>query len=169
MVSLDFLFWMYVVLFGMIGFMRGWVKELLVAFSVILALAFTTLLQTYVPFIKDGLPPNSADFFWFRSMLLLALVIFGYQSPNITRFAASARREKLQDSLFGFFLGALNGYLIAGTMWFYLAQAQYPFDFIVKPAPDSLLMPYLAPVLLNVPEVYFAALIAFIFVLVVFI
>ena len=40
MVTLNFLFWMFVILFGVIGAMRGWAKELLVTFSAILALAF---------------------------------------------------------------------------------------------------------------------------------
>ena len=44
MVSLTFIFWMYVVLFCVIGGMRGWAKEILVTFSVILALTLTTLL-----------------------------------------------------------------------------------------------------------------------------
>ncbi len=52
MVSLIVVFWMYVVLFAIIGGMRGWAKELLVTFSVILALTFTTLLSSYVPFVR---------------------------------------------------------------------------------------------------------------------
>ena len=39
MMSIVYLFWMYVILFGVIGSMRGWAKELLVAFSVVTALA----------------------------------------------------------------------------------------------------------------------------------
>ncbi len=33
MVSLAFVFWMYVVLFAIIGGMRGWAKEILVSFQ----------------------------------------------------------------------------------------------------------------------------------------
>ena len=44
MISLAVVFWMYVILFAIIGGMRGWAKEILVTFSVILALTFTTLL-----------------------------------------------------------------------------------------------------------------------------
>ena len=39
MMSIVYIFWMYVILFAVIGAMRGWAKELLVAFSVITALA----------------------------------------------------------------------------------------------------------------------------------
>ena len=38
MISLVSAFWLFVIIFGLIGAMRGWAKELLVAFSVILAI-----------------------------------------------------------------------------------------------------------------------------------
>ena len=62
MISLVFTFWMFVVLFGIIGLMRGWAKELLVVFSVILALAFNRLLERYVP-VVNTLPPDSQALF----------------------------------------------------------------------------------------------------------
>ena len=58
MMSLTFVFWMYVILFSIIGGMRGWAKEMLVTFSVILALTFSTLLEHYVPFIRDVVEPQ---------------------------------------------------------------------------------------------------------------
>ena len=68
MMSLAVVFWMYVILFAVIGGMRGWAKEILVSFSVILALAFTALLEHYVPFIRDVLvPQKSAILFWLRT------------------------------------------------------------------------------------------------------
>ncbi len=178
MVSLTFMFWMFVVLFGIIGAMRGWAKELLVAFSMILALAFMRLLENYVPFIAN-MVANQADggIFWMRVIIVLVLVFFGYQSVALPRFATKAAREKLQDGLLGFVLGAFNGYLIVGTLWFYLHQAGYPFgNYILPPDPNSPmgqaaqdLIPFLAPRLLGEPAIYFAVILAFIFVLVVFI
>ena len=55
MASLSVVFWMYVILFAVIGGIRGWAKELLVSFSVILAMTFSTLLSNYIPFIRDVL------------------------------------------------------------------------------------------------------------------
>ena len=176
MVSLNFVFWMYVCLFGVIGAMRGWARELLVAFAVILALTFSTLIQTYVPFIRDALPPNSPALFWLRSIILVVLVFFGYQTPNIPRFAAKMNREKLQDTLLGIFLGALNGYLIVGSIWFYMHAAGYPFGALEPPDPTTpvgaaalKLIEYLPPRVLGIPSIYFAVVLAFIFVIVVFI
>jgi uncharacterized membrane protein required for colicin V production len=175
-VSLIVIFWMYVVLFAIIGGMRGWAKELLVTFSVILALTFTTLLSSYVPFIRDTLTSNRpALYFWLRTIILTVLVFFGYQTPNIPRFAAKVTREKVQDIILGVVIGALNGYLIAGTIWFYMADAGYPFPNVVTAPADAIantanaMLHYMPPKLLGIPGIYFAVVIAFIFVIVVFI
>jgi uncharacterized membrane protein required for colicin V production len=174
-VSLIFVFWMYVILFSVIGGMRGWAKEMLVAFSVILALTFTTLLEHYVPFIRDVLKVNSPElYFWIRCIILILLVFFGYQTVNISRFAPKMNREKIQDILLGAFLGAVNGYLIVGTIWYYLADAKYPFSVITAPTGALLtvstnMLHYMPPMLLGIPGIYFAVVIAFIFVIVVFI
>lgn len=176
MVSLSFVFWMYVVLFGIIGGMRGWAKELMVSFSVILALTFTTLLSSYVPFIRDVLQKDNQNlFFWLRAIILGFVVFFGYQTPNFPRFAPKMNREKLQDIILGVVLGALNGYLIAGTLWYYLADAGYPFtQFITVPSGDfakvaESMLHYMPPLILGIPGIYFAVVISFIFVIVVFI
>jgi uncharacterized membrane protein required for colicin V production len=176
MVSLTVVFWMYVILFAIIGGMRGWARELLVAFSVILALTFTTLLENYVPFIRDVLKPDSPVlYFWLRFIIIVLLVFFGYQTPNIPRFAAKMSREKIQDVLLGIFIGALNGYLIVGTIWFYMYEANYPFAVIAPPEIGSqvekianAMLQYMPPKILGIPGIYFAVVVAFIFVLVVF-
>lgn len=175
MVSLNFMFWLFVILFGIIGAMRGWAKELLVSFSVILALAFNRLLERYVPVIST-LPADGMALFWLRAIIVGILVFFGYQTVSMPRFAGKAAREKLQDSLLGFMLGAINGYMVVGSIWFYIDQAGYPFSYITAPVAGSAmgeaarsLIPNLAPHLLGEPAIYFVVMLAFIFVLVVFI
>ena len=176
MVSLSFVFWMYVVLFSIIGGMRGWAKEIMVSFSVILALTFTTLISNYIPFIRDVLQKdNPALYFWLRAIILGLLVFFGYATPNISRFAPKMNREKLQDSILGVVIGALNGYLIAGTIWFYMSNAGYPFNNIIAAPSGEIakvaeaMLQYMPPRLLGIPGIYFAVVIAFMFVIVVFI
>lgn len=175
MMSIVYVFWMYVILFAIVGAMRGWAKELLVSFSVILALTTNHVLRRYIPIVST-LPENSTSLFWIRTLILLTLVYFGYQTViSIERLASRARRERLQDTLFGIFMGAINGYLIAGTVLYYLHLAGYPFPNVVSaPTGDVLtrvetMMNYMPPHLLGEPGVYFAVLLAFIFVLVVFI
>ncbi len=178
MVSLNFVFWMYILLFGLVGAMRGWAKELLVSFSVVLAIFILTVLETFIPFFYDfvnqagGLPQ-----FWVRTLIVGLMAFFGYQTPNLPRLAgARFARERLQDTLLGLFLGAVNGYLIVGTLWFYLHSAGYPFPYIIPPTPDTQfgqaaldLIQWLPPRWLGVPAIYFAIAIAFAFVVIVFI
>ena len=90
MISIIYVFWMYVILFGVIGALRGWVKELMVVFSVILTLATNQLLRHFIPIIKD-LPLESTSLFWIRTLILVVLVYFGYQTViSIQRLAARA-------------------------------------------------------------------------------
>jgi uncharacterized membrane protein required for colicin V production len=178
MVSINVVFWMMVILFALIGGVRGWAREILVTFGMILAMFVIAVLERFVPFIRDTLPVSApTTLFWLRSVMVLVLVFFGYQTPKLPRIAESGRfaRERLQDILLGFFLGGVNGFLIWGSIWFYLHQAGYPFPIISAPNPATpvgeaalRLMPFLPPAWLGTPGVYFAVAIAFIFVLVVF-
>jgi uncharacterized membrane protein required for colicin V production len=177
MIGLGVLFWLLVLLFAVIGFMRGWAKELLVTVALILALFIISVLEGFLPFIRDVLvPAHTPPIFWMRIGILISLVFFGYQTPNISKLATNNRfaREKLQDILLGTLLGAINGYLIWGTIWFYLIDVNYFPPIITAPAEGSAalealnrILPYLPPVWLARPAVYFAAALAFAFVIVV--
>src|SRR5215208_2659907 len=176
MLSIVYVFWMYVILFAIVGWMRGWAKELLVAFSVILALAVSQVLRKYIP-LAQNLAETDVSLFWVRTIILLVLVYFRYQTViSISHLASKAARERLQDTLFGAILGGINGYLIAGTILFYMHVADYPFpDVVSKPADPVLqqtvnqMMLYMPPQLLGEPGIYFAIILAFVFVLVVYI
>ena len=178
MVTLDFVFYMFVVLAAIVGALRGWAKELLVAFSVILAIFVLTVLETFVGFFSEYLAANGPTAkFWASSLVVFVLALAGYQTPNIRALAQSAVREKFQDSLLGAILGAVNGYLIIGSIWFYLDQAGYPFSYFISPhtgggaavSTTLTLIAYLPPAWLAVPTIYFAVAIAFTFVVIVFI
>lgn len=174
MIGLAAIFWMFVILFALIGLMRGWARELLVTFSLILSLFVIRVFQSFFGFF----PPETEEAgFWVRTLLVLGLVFFGYQTPNLPKLAGTGRfaRERLQDSLLGLFLGAINGYLVVGTIWYFLHVAGYPFDIVQAPNPDTplgqsaiRLISILPPTWMGVPTIYIAVAIAFVFVLVVF-
>ena len=176
MISLSVLFWIFVILFAMIGAMRGWAKEILVTAGVIVAIFVITILESFIPFIKESMAPEVR--FWVRIAVLALLTFFGYQGPNIPRMIESGKfvRDRFQDVLLGIFLGAVNGYLIFGTAWQFLAEVGYPFDWIS--APDALteagqkalaMIEVLPPTWLQPPVIYIAVAVAFVFILVVFI
>lgn len=176
MISIIYVFWMYVILFAIIGMLRGWAKELLVGFAVVVAVALNFLLHTYAPMVNK-LPENDLTLFWVRIIVLGAMTYFGYQTViSVARLQAGARRERLQDSLFGLFLGAINGYLVTGTFWSYWAAANYPGGFYQSVENNAAvqrtiaaMLEYMPPHLLGSPGIYFAVIIVLIFILVVYV
>ena len=184
MVSLSFFFWMNVLFLALVGAMRGWAKELLVTFSMILALFLITLIENYVGIFKVMVqstddPAAVKNVFWIRTIIVTVLAFFGYQTTAIVeRFGGGGKlsRDKLQDILLGGFIGFFNGFLIVGTLLFYLHQGNYPFpEFIAPPQSEDAirsmdqLVSYLPPRWLGIPGIYVAVGLAFLFVLIVFI
>ena len=179
MISLSVLFWLFIIIFALVGAIRGWAKELLVTFSVFMALFCITVLENYVSPIKAFLIASPVTTqVWLRLIVMVMVVFFGYQTPNLPRFLENSRfmRERFQDAALGFILGGFNGFLIFGSIWYFLHVANYPFPIIIPPiagtpAGDAALslIPYLAPFWLVSPVIYYAVAIAFVFVLVVFI
>lgn len=185
MITITFFFWTFVVIFAIVGAMRGWAQELLVAFSIILGLFIITVLGL-VPVVRDmvglglvdanGNPvPLAATAFYIRSALILALTFFGYQTPRIQNKriqAATTRSGRLQDTLLGVIVGGINGYLVVGTLWFFLIQADYFLDFVSRPTGEVAtaaqgIIDLLPPMLLNGNAIYFAVALAFAFVVIV--
>lgn len=179
MVSLHVVFWMFVAIFAVIGALRGWAREILVTFSLILSIFILSIIESYSPDLEKSIAEGgAARLFWFRFAITVALVVFGYQSVSISRINASPRliRAGFQDNILGFLVGAMNGFLIVGTLWYYLQAANYPLDFITAPQAGTIagdaalkLVPYLAPVWLTTPTIYFVVAISFGLVLALFI
>lgn len=177
MISLVVLFWMLVGLFALIGAMRGWAKELLVTSAIVLGLFLNAILETYISPYRTALflQPGGTQFL-IRTLLLVLLAFFGYQTPHLRALQAKLARERLEELLLGLLMGALNGYLLIGSLWFYLHQAGYPTTLLIPPAEGSELatqiqdlMAVLPPSILAIPQVYFAVGVVFVFIIVVFV
>ncbi len=179
MVSILVVFYLFVFLFAVIGAMRGWAKELMVVFSVILALAFITVIENLMPVVRDFVTRDPTIQFWIRVSIVVVMTFFGYQTPKLARFSKAAeKRDRIQDLLLGLIMGAISGYFVVGTLWSFADQAGYPFgEWIFPPTRDMplgepalRLVRYLPPVWLGKqPNIYIAVVLAFIFVIVVFI
>ncbi len=172
MITLNAVFWMLVSVFGAIGAVRGWAKELLVTFSAILGLFIVTVLEQFVPFMASFMADGGNERqFAVRAIIMVAISFFGYQTPNIQRLSEVLVRERFQDSLLGIFIGLINGYFIVGTLLYFMDQFNYPYDFLFPPVTDQALemFKYFPPEWLDIPAVYFAVAVAFTFVVVVLI
>ncbi len=189
MISIVVVFWMFVILFGVIGAMRGWAKELLVSFSIILALFIIALVTKFASdFIPRIVKPESIAItpemlrtlkiaFWVRAAIVAVLAYFGYQTAIVQRFVKSERlvRAGLQDLLLGLFLGLVNGFLIMGTLLYYLHETNFLISGLISPPTGNALTAMehlwaaLPPRWLGEPGIYIAVALAFVFVLIVFI
>ena len=129
MIQLSTVLYSMVIFFGVIGFSRGWTKEMIASTGVVLALF--TIEQFKVVFLEPltaGADP--AQKFYFYAAILLIITFFAYQTP--ARFEKQTRRKKrmreggLQESLLGAVLGGMNGYLVVGSLWYYMRLLAYP-------------------------------------------
>ncbi len=177
MISIVVLFGILISLFAIIGAVRGWAKELLVTSAIILALFIIQILETHIRPYYTALvmqPPGTQ--FIIRAGFLGLMAFFGYQTPHIRALQPKLVRERLQDVLLGLALGALNGYLLFGSIWFFLHDLNYPTTWIQMPPDGSVLyaqifniVAYLPPAILPIPQLYFAVGIVFVFIIVVFV
>lgn len=176
MVPLETVFYGLVLLFGIIGALRGWAKELLVCFSVILARFIEYVILVYVPVLSTALQTlqqsDPKTWFYIRLMIFGILVSFGYATTLISsKLGARARKEKLQDSLLGLFLGGINGFLVIGIIWGFVNHMGYNIWGITGPQTDTALniVKYLPTDLLQGPALFVAVALSFAFVLIVFV
>ena len=176
MISLSVLFWILIIIFAAVGAIRGWIKEILVTASVILALFTIFLLEKYYPVFSDTASLENP--FALRIVILGVLTFFGYQGPRFLSLIRDQKhlRDKLGNFLLGAISGAFNGYMIFCTPWYFLDQAGYPFDWISAPSSVTQvgqsvinLIEILPPNWLIEPTIYVAVAIALGLILIAFI
>ncbi|HOA22919.1 MAG: CvpA family protein [Aggregatilineales bacterium] len=153
MIELAAFFWFMVGLFGVIGLMRGWVREVQVTAGVVLGMFIVEKISPWVWTVLVERTPADAlaadplgtlrRLVMLKCAILLILVFFGYQGPTVIQFATSGGsqagrpRETIQEGILGLLIGLVNGYLIVGALWWYVHLAQYPFDWLTAPLADS--------------------------------
>jgi F0F1-type ATP synthase assembly protein I len=172
--TMPMVFWCLVVLFAVIGSLRGWAKELLVACSLILAMFINMLIDKYASSLMATLTVQ--EVFGVHAGVFCILAYFGYLTPRMPWIPGERLiRETLQDFLLGTLLGALNGILLAGSIWYFLHRAGYPFPGLEiarlsANSPDvKAMIQYMPPALLGEAWVLIAVAAAFVFVIVVFV
>ncbi len=155
MIELSAVFWFLVALFGVIGLMRGWVREIQATAAAVLSMfiieqispwVWTVLVERTPAEMLAGDPLGTLRrLVMLKAAILMIVAFFGYQGPMLVHFASAGRaksnrpRESVQEGLLGLLVGLLNGYIIIGALWWYVHVAQYPFDWIISPLnfPDS--------------------------------
>lgn len=139
MIELAALLWVMAIFFAIIGFLRGWTKEVVSTAGIILGLFALFQFDTL---IRGTLLANVSrdQVFLVQAGLFIVVVYFAYQTRAV--FGSERRgpggRDALQESVLGGFLGFLNGYLIWGSIWYFLDINEYPLaPYVVAPAIGS--------------------------------
>ncbi len=137
MIQLSAVMMTMAIFFAVIGFLRGWNKELIATAGVILGLfalfQFDSLLRGV---LLAGVAQQQV--FLVQCILFITVVFFAYQTRALGRGDRQGGRDNLQESILGGIVGFLNGYLIWGSIWYFMDINQYPLaPWVVAPAPGS--------------------------------
>lgn len=144
MAPIEVFFGTIVFIFALIGLVRGFLKELGVTMVMMFLLFF---LSTFEPYLSKSLVrmvaagarylPTQDQNFWqcvIFTVVIIATAFISYQGETLA-FGGQPPKGG-QGILLGSLTGLLNGYLIAGSLWFYMDKFSYPFKFLGF-APDK--------------------------------
>jgi hypothetical protein len=129
MIQLSTVLWGMVILFAIIGFSRGWTKEIIALTGVVLALfTLEQFKDVFLAPLTAGAQP--AQQLYLYGGILLLITFFAYQTPDRfqqqTKKSRRSRGGNLQESLLGAMIGGFNGYLVFGSLWYYMRDLGYP-------------------------------------------
>lgn len=138
MVSLYSMLWVMAVFFAVIGVIRGLRREAVALGGIALAtfalFQFDVLLRGV---FLASIPRDQA--FFVQAGLFGVVVYFAYQTRSFGGYDDGPRGNRWQDAILGGLVGALNGYLIWGAIWYFLDINDYPFaPLITAPAANSI-------------------------------
>lgn len=167
MVSLHFVFWFMVIFFTLIGYLRGWQREVIALSGLVASIAALSQFGDSITGLIGGLTgtiqPDPLDplafqrqQFWVQAIFHSLIAFFSYQV--VARLADQATggrlgeriRSGLERRVVGAMIGAINGYLAIGGIWGFLEYQitsagyvqlppgqSYPFDPSVIIRPDA--------------------------------
>ena len=143
MLELAAMLWTFTACFALIGWQRGWTKEIISLAGITLGLF---ALHQFDPLLRAQLLAAATPSlkFLFQTAIFLAIAFFAYQTRALIGSDARAAqgedgRDALQTRALGGIVGALNGYLISGSVWYFLHINDYPLaPYITAPASGSL-------------------------------
>jgi len=146
MVEIQQLFVILIVVMGIIGMVRGFLKELGVTLVLVATLfALDRLIPIVNGFINSGgfgflglgpvpeTPSTDNILFLLFAAMMVGATYIAYQGETL---AYEGNNPKgIVGTLLGFLIGAVNGYLLFGTIWWLLNFYQYPFGLVAQPLP----------------------------------
>lgn len=157
---IEILFYSIVSIFAVIGLVRGAHRELgnAIIFMYMVALFglasqqewFRRGVETVGPFGSNQTRLDEATFILIVTLYAIVVVV-SYQ--GVTFDFSTKRITGFFGALASLAVGALNGYLVAGTFWYYADVYRYPFNLLTGPltATGQALLPFLPPAIFPNP------------------
>ena len=130
MISLEWMFYLLILFFGLIGAIRGWQTEIIAMAGLLGSIAalnsFGYPLANAIQLVLTSEASLDIQFFWVQFVFHIVVAFFSYQV--IARLADRAPGAKFGDRLrvnfqrrfIGGCLGGINGYLLVGGLWCFL-------------------------------------------------
>lgn len=136
MMELSFFMQMCIGFFGVIGYLRGIYREFVSLAGIMLGLFILTEFAWLLDLVVGR--SDTTIRFISNAFILILLAYFSYEQAP-TMFAPSRYRnrrgeanlptvEGWQIRIVGALIGAFNGYLVVGSLWYFMDQLAYPLD-----------------------------------------
>ena len=142
MINLFLLFLLLLLLFAMVGYMRGWQLEVVTLSGLVGAMALLQLFAyDIISFLgmipAEGAPPEELvdvrrQQFFVQTTFFIVIAFFSYQI--VARLAVSLTsgrlgeriRTGLERRIIGMLVGTVNGYITIGGLWGFLEYVPIP-------------------------------------------
>jgi hypothetical protein len=136
MVELYSMMWIFALVFGFIGFLRGWNQELVATGGLLLAMFTILQFDSFTRGLLFFTLPRE-QIFLIELAILLGITFIVYQNREL-RGVQPRARSNLGAGVLGALVGFINGYLLGSSIWYLLDINEYPFQqFITAPAVNS--------------------------------
>lgn len=138
MIQLALLVYLLAGFFAYVGWQRGWTKEVISLAGITLGIFALWQFRTLITVTLFGDIPRG-QVFYIQSFIFIGIIFFAYQTRGLAERAGRRdEREELQSKVLGAVVGGLNGWLIGGTLWYFLDSANYPLSpLVVAPQAGS--------------------------------
>ena len=146
-----------VLFFAIAGLVRGYARELGATLVILVAMFVLTqfggaVLRILSPGVAStvGIKETSTDLNLLNMLLMqgafVVIIFAAYQGETLAVEGRSAHGP--EGAVLSLALGLINGYLVAGTLWYFLDHYKYPVGSLFKPPLSPLaeaIIPYLPP------------------------
>lgn len=134
MISLLSLMWTTAIFFALTGALRGWHRELVGTTGILLG--FFAIFQ-FDSLLRGSLYLLLTDeqTFLLQMAALLGIVVIAYRSRLAVRDVE--RTSRVRNMVFGTLAGFFNGYILAGSIWYFLDINRYPFPQLLSAPADA--------------------------------